>query len=70
MMLINESAHCNLLQNKFNSKLPINIALYPKEQLHFSPSKFFFPVALQPNAGHGLHILEVSRSHTTTHHSR
>jgi len=29
-----------------------------------------FPVALQPNAGHGLHILEVSRSHTTTHHSR
>ena len=30
----------------------------------------FFPVALQPNAGHGLLILEVSRSHTTTHHSR
>ena len=27
-------------------------------------------VALRPNAGHGLHILEVSRSHTTTHHSR
>jgi len=31
---------------------------------------FFFPVALRPNAGHGLLILEVSRSHTTTHHSR
>jgi hypothetical protein len=30
----------------------------------------FFPVALRPNAGHGLLILEVSRSHTTTHHSR
>jgi hypothetical protein len=29
----------------------------------------FFAVALRPNAGHGL-ILEVSRSHTTTHHSR
>ena len=28
------------------------------------------PVALRPNAGHGLLILEVSRSHTTTHHSR
>ena len=31
---------------------------------------FFFPLALRPNAGHGLLILEVSRSHTTTHHSR
>jgi hypothetical protein len=31
---------------------------------------FFPPVALQPNAGHGLLILEVSGSHTTTHHSR
>ena len=28
------------------------------------------PEALRPNAGHGLLILEVSRSHTTTHHSR
>ena len=31
---------------------------------------FFFPVALRPNAGHGLLILEVSRSYKTTHHSR
>ena len=31
---------------------------------------FFSPVAQRPNAGHGLLILEVSRSHTTTHHSR
>jgi len=31
---------------------------------------FFFSVALRPNAGHGLLVLEVSRSHTTTHHSR
>jgi len=31
---------------------------------------FFFAVALRPKAGHGLLILEVSRSHTTTHHSR
>ena len=30
----------------------------------------FFSVALRPNAGHGLLILEVSRSHTTTYHSR
>ena len=31
---------------------------------------FFFAVELRPNAGHGLLILEVSRSHTTTHHIR
>ena len=31
---------------------------------------YFFPVALRPNAGHGLLILEASRSHTATHHSR
>ena len=31
---------------------------------------FFFPVALRPYLGHGLLIHEVSRSHTTTHHSR
>jgi hypothetical protein len=31
---------------------------------------FFFNVALRLDAGHGFLILEVSRSHTTTHHSR
>jgi len=30
----------------------------------------FFFVAHRPNAGSGLLIHEVSRSHTTTHHSR
>ena len=30
----------------------------------------FFSVALRPNADHGLFMLEVSRSHTTTHHIR
>jgi len=30
----------------------------------------YFSVALRPSAGHGLLILDVSRSHTTTHHSR
>ena len=30
----------------------------------------FYSMAQRPNAGHGLLILEVSRSHTTTHHSR
>jgi len=36
----------------------------------FLLSLFFFPVALRPKAGQGLLILEVPRSHTTTHHSR
>jgi len=31
---------------------------------------FLFFVALWPNAGPGLLIHEVSRSHSTTHHSR
>jgi hypothetical protein len=31
---------------------------------------FFFFFSLLPQAGHGLLILKVSRSHTTTHHSR
>ena len=30
----------------------------------------FFSVVLRPNAGHGLLNVEVSRSHTTTHHNR
>jgi flagellar biosynthesis protein FliQ len=37
--------------------------------LYTCPFFPFFPVALRPNAGHGLN-LDVSRSHTTTHHSR
>jgi hypothetical protein len=36
---------------------------------HYFPF-LFFPVALLPNAGHVFFSLEVSRSHTTTHHSR
>ena len=31
---------------------------------------FFLPVALRPNVGYGLLILEVYRSHAMTHHSR
>ena len=36
---------------------------------HMPPFTFFF-VVLRPNAGHDLLILEDSRSHTATHHSR
>jgi hypothetical protein len=31
---------------------------------------YIYPMALQPNAGHGLLNLEASTSHTTTHHSQ
>jgi len=37
---------------------------------HYCLHYFFFPVTLLPNAGHGLLHIEVSRSHTTTRHSR
>ena len=33
-------------------------------------NKFFFFVSLRTNGDHGLYRLEVSRSHTTTHHIR
>ena len=45
-------------------KARVTVITYPSIPLRF------FSVALQPNAGHGLLILEVSRSHRTTHHSR
>jgi hypothetical protein len=32
--------------------------------------RIFSPLVLGPNVGHGLLILEISRSHTTTHYSR
>ena len=36
----------------------------------FTHKNINFFVTLRPNAGHGLFILDVSRSHTTTHYSR
>jgi len=42
-----------------------NVGLHDKTNLTI---RFFF-VTLRPNAGHGLLILEVSRSHTTTYQS-
>ena len=41
-----------------------------KDQFLWHRRYFFFSCGAAPNAGHGLLILEVSRSHTTTHHSR
>ena len=39
-------------------------------KIQHSKASFFFILAQQPSVGHGLLIQEVSRSHTTTHHSR
>ena len=46
------------------------VIIEDQKQVSFQYNYIFFTVALRPNAGHGLLILEVSRSHTTTHHSR
>jgi hypothetical protein len=54
--------------------IPTRICLGDADRIIFHISTngdmSFFAVALRPNASHGLHILEVSRSHTMTHHSR
>jgi len=48
---------------------------HPQPQLYIGrnfmrQNNFFFSVAFRSNAGDGLHNLQVSRSHTTTHKSR
>ena len=54
-----------LKQKKLHTRCEINFRiLLPLDRV------FPFPVALRPNAGHGLLIHEVSRSHTTTHRNR
>ena len=50
--------------------IAVFITARPLVTLFFIFLLFIFSVALRPNAGHGLLILEVSRSHTTTQHSR
>jgi hypothetical protein len=78
----NAQIHC--VYNIYSVRLPIiSVALAVKETckdcgISFGRypnrhSKFLPPpphVALRPNAAPSLLILEVSRSHTTTHHSR
>ena len=57
----------------FNFNISHKISCYQTVNKKFVAQYIFQSnfMALQPNAGHGLLILdEVSRSHTTTHHSR
>jgi len=51
------------------SIIMISLQIHRILDSHIDYNYFFF-VALRPNAGHGLLFREVSRSHTTTHHSR
>ena len=64
----NKFEHINL------SKLYIKVSSNYTENKTFRSYKDVSPnissVALRPNAGHGFLILEVSGSHTATHHSR
>jgi len=61
-----------ILKQKFNVDGSVrhrkNVLIY--SYIQQDATGFFFAVVLRPNAGHGLLILEVTRSHTTTHHSR
>ena len=60
-----------LFSPSFHDIMPKNVANLRMNCLNMLIMIFLlllFPVALQPNAGHGLLILEVSRSHTTTRH--
>ena len=74
-------AQGNCLKNNFKMCIKIYIKTAPSCFGVVTPSSggallvlakvtVFFSLALRPNAGHGLFILDVSRSHTTTHHSR
>jgi len=53
----------------FDAVTVMNLSLHHHIQTS-SRMTFSFPVALRPDADHGLLILEDSRSRTTTHHSR
>ena len=68
-----KAATFRLSQLQFCSKTYIYIYIYMtlfEQNCNCDIYVIFFFVALRPNAGHGPLILEVSRSHTTTHHSR
>jgi hypothetical protein len=47
-----------------------SVLLESVHKIKSAKAQEFFFVALRPNAGHGFLILEVFRSHTTTHHNR
>ena len=75
---LRRSALCNISSHVLiDLKRPVQMSVSFKNESsvklikHAFISHVFFPMALQPNAGHGLLILdEVSRSNTTTHHSQ
>jgi hypothetical protein len=59
----------NIILAKYCLWLPDDGLCQPKHVGATVIILIFFPMALRPNVGHVL-ILEVSRSHTTTQHSR
>jgi hypothetical protein len=48
----------------------ISLVTWHSLRCSWSICMLFFAMALRPNAGHGLVILKVSRSHIATHHIR
>jgi hypothetical protein len=61
--------HSIISSKTYSSQRLSCLSRFPYVVLATKMVTFFFAVALRPNAGHVL-ILDVSRSHTTTHHSR
>jgi hypothetical protein len=69
--------HCTLIADFLNTKKKEEICLeyLSNRSLRYTfevinRNNLFFSVALRPNAGHGLHIIKVSISRTTTLHTR
>jgi hypothetical protein len=57
--------------NTGNSNLAVVIRSLTEDKLQLSMQYYIsFSEALRLNSGHGLFIIEVSRSHTTTRHTR
>jgi len=72
---MNEKRYSNMKQGQVIAQAEQRNSYETTSLLHvlecIGEFKYFIPspVALRPNAGHGLLILEVSRSYTTTHHN-
>jgi hypothetical protein len=60
----------NCFISKHKNQSYHSLSRYKGKKFEWKLYQIEFFVALRPNASHGLVILEVSRLHITTHHSR
>jgi len=64
----NTKINSRISETFFNALIIIHLSKDNQNKQQFT-SLIFPPVALRPNVDHGLHVHEVSRSCTTTHHA-